>query len=206
MIGTRALLQDGPIDEPNACYQLGLVCTDSRMYRQAIQQFARALRLATNSPDAALRLAELFMRIGDSSNSLAQADRTLRNAPENPRALFIKGLDLIELQKYREALSPLDTLINLRTNDVDGHLARGLAYLKMDKLAESERDYELVIHEQPAAFPAYYGLADIAHHRKDTAALIKNCQLYLTTGPPHAPETGQIGLWLKESKAAETPH
>jgi tetratricopeptide (TPR) repeat protein len=201
-----ALLQDGPIDEPNACYQLGLVCLDSRMYRQAIQQFGRAARLAPTSPDASLRLAELFLRIGDTSNSLAQAQRTLTNSPENSRALFVKGLDLIELKKYDEAILPLNTLIHLKTNDVDAHLARGLAFLKMDKLNAAHEDYTAVIHEQPTAFPAYYGLADIAQRRKDIPELIKNCELYLTNVPPNAPETDQIGQWLKEYKSgANTP-
>ncbi len=202
----QSICQDGPIDEPSACYRLGLVCTESRMYRQAFQQFGRAQVLAPASVDASLRLAELFVRIGDSTNSLAEAERALKATPQNPRALILKGLDLIQQEKFNEALAPLNTLINLQTNDIDAHLARALAYLKMKDLPAAQGDYEVVVRLRPNAFPAYYGLADIAHQRKDIPTLIKNCELYNSNVPPNAPETDQINLWLKEAKPAGSGH
>lgn len=51
------LLQCGPVDEPTFCYKLGRIFAEGSLYRQAAQQFARALDLSPGNTEARMWLA-----------------------------------------------------------------------------------------------------------------------------------------------------
>jgi Tfp pilus assembly protein PilF len=106
------------------------------------------------------------------------------------------------MQKFYQAIPPLNDALNLEPGNSDARLARAVALLNVDKLKAAREDYELVLRAAPKTYPAYYGLADIAYQTKDSAALIQNCQLYLSNAPPNAPEIGQVQAWLKEVQTA----
>ena len=195
-----SLRRDGPADSPDACYCLGLECAKFELTRQAIQHFERAKSLAPGSMDASLRLAELFLEVGDNTNSLVEAERVFQVSPRQPRALLLQGLAFVQMRKFYQAIPPLNELLTREANNIDARLARAVALLNLDKLQAAREDYEQVLQASPTTYPAYYGLADIAYQTKNTPALLANCQLYLSNAPPNAPEIGQINEWLNEIK------
>jgi len=48
----RLVAEDGPVDEPTLCFQLGLVFAQSRLFRQSSQQFDRVKTLASGASPA----------------------------------------------------------------------------------------------------------------------------------------------------------
>ncbi|MDB6021563.1 MAG: prsT, partial [Pedosphaera sp.] len=196
----QILREDGPSDEPNACYRLGTLFTDARMFRQAVQQFERVEALAPGDTNTPLRLGDLYMKLGEFTNSLAAAGRMLELAPEHSRALVMQGWSLIYLRKFYQAIPPLNEAINRQPDNPDARLARAMAYLNVNKLLAAREDYKRAVQITPDAYPAYFGLAQIAYLRKETAGTITNCELYLARAPSDTPEAGQIKALLKTAK------
>jgi tetratricopeptide (TPR) repeat protein len=196
----QSLRLDGPTDGPNTCSRLGMLFADARMVRQSIRQYERVEMLAPGDTNAPLRLAELFLKLGEYTNALASAGRALELAPGQPHALVMKGLSLVYLRRFYQAIPPLNEALNSQADNPDARIARGLAYLNMGKLLAAREDYERAAQASPNAYPAYFGLAEIAYRRREIPDTIKNCELYLSHGPTEGAEVEQIKAWLEESK------
>jgi tetratricopeptide (TPR) repeat protein len=196
----QTLRADGPVDEPTACYMFGTLCADERLYRQAVQHLERSQTLAPQSTNAPLKLAELFLLLGQYTNALTAASRELELAPGNQHALVLQGVARVALGRYDQALPPLNAALALQPGNVDALLGRAQAYLKMENFKAAREDFEAALLAQPKAYPAYYGLANIAVQTKDSPAAIKNCESYLSCAPPERPETAQVKSWLERLK------
>jgi len=198
----QAINEDGPVDEPNFHYELGSAFEIGSNYRQALQQFERARILQAQNTNACLKASQSYLRIRDYSNALAAAEQVLETAPDNPDGIFLKSVSLIQLQRYDQAIPPLNRLLELQTNHYAAQLNRAIAYLKVGNLDASRKDYESVARVAPKAYQVYYGLGEIAYRQKDTPAAIKNYQLYLTNAPPQNPEEVKfVSDRLKELKS-----
>ena len=56
------MIADGPFDEPNYCYVIGVVfARDNYFYRQAVEQFESVRRLAPDYLDTRLQLAQIYL-------------------------------------------------------------------------------------------------------------------------------------------------
>jgi len=186
------------VDEPNYCFHLGTLFADALFYRQAVTQFERVKALAPDYPSVRLRLAQSLLMCRNFTNALVEARQVLRTEPQNPQALLVAGLALFQTAAYVEAIPALTEVLTLQTNELTARLYRGWSYLKLDRLEAARQDYERVAEGKPGAFAAYYGLAEIAYRKKDTAAAVRNCELYLGSAPPSLPETQVIRERLKE--------
>jgi tetratricopeptide (TPR) repeat protein len=198
-----SLREDGPVDEPNACDELGALCRQTGIYRQAAQYYQRAETLAPQATNAPLRLGELLLATSHATEALAAARHVLDLDPNNTRALVLEALSLVQLQEYYQAIPPLDDVLNSQTNNTEARLTRALAYLKLNKLAAAQADYQQVVEQDASAYPAYSGLAAVADAMKDTPNVVKYSELYLSNAPPGLPEAEQVKAWLKEFKPPE---
>jgi len=194
----QILRDDGPFDEPSFCYHLGTIFTQTGLYRQAIQQFTRVRALAPDRKDSLYPLIQLSLLAQDFSNALVMTDQILAATPDDANALLLKGMGLIQTHAFADALPPLDRLMNLQTNNYSGQLYRAIARLQSGNLDASRQDYEAIVKVVPTAYQAYYGLAEIASRQKDTPAIIKYYQLYLTNAPPDTEEARFVTTRLKE--------
>jgi tetratricopeptide (TPR) repeat protein len=61
---------NGPFDEPTFCYEQGQVMVHGGNYRQATQEFQRAVELAPDSIPPRLQLAESYLSLGDPGQAL----------------------------------------------------------------------------------------------------------------------------------------
>jgi tetratricopeptide (TPR) repeat protein len=140
------------------------------------------------------------------SNSLAAVGRLLSISANEPNALFLQSMSLMQLRQFGDAIAPLNTLL-ARTNNPVALLNRAICYLWLDKLDLARADYDLVIQAHPEAYQADYGLAEIAYRQKDTATAIKYYELYQSNMPPLLRESAEfkgVTTRLQELKAA--PH
>ena len=204
----QSLRTDGLIDDPNLRYQLGVLLSHTHPMRcQALQQWLCAQALVPDATNGARCPAWRNVRANRRLSQMRslEANFVLRLAPGIRARLVTKGLALTELGNPRDAVPVLDDALSEKADDTSARLVRALAYLKLDKFPAAHADYAQVAQATPGAYPAYYGLAQIALHDKDNAAAIKNCQLYLYYAPPNVPEAKQVKAWLDELKPAKNP-
>ena len=190
----------GPIDEPNACYKLGVIFRESGMRRQSIEQFQRVRALAPDYLDGALRLGDAYLQSGRPNDALEQADAALAVDPRSRSALLLRGMALIELKEFPAALPTLNKLVNQDPQNSQAHLARGYSYLQLRQYTLANVDYSIVVHNEPDNFAGYYGLAAVAYQRQQVTNVIGYGQLYLAKAPTDAPDRAQIETWITEAR------
>ena len=180
----QVLTFDGPVDEPNACYQVGAMFAEASLPRQAAQQFARAQALAPGQSDVALRLAEQLTRLADYTNALALANQALQLNPLDPDALFWRGCSLMLLKDYEGALPLLNQSLATRTDSRTAQ-ALGFTQVQLGNLDAARQAYESAAQASSNAYQAYFHLAQVAYRQKDTNAAIKYVELYRSNTPPN---------------------
>jgi tetratricopeptide (TPR) repeat protein len=195
---TEVLKQDGPFDEPNFCHELGAIFARGGLYREAIQQFERVQSLNPEHTDSRLWLSQLYISTQRYSNALAAASKVLETVPNDPDALFLKGVASIQVKDYDNAISLLNKLMTLQPSNFGAKLNRAIAYLQSGNLEAAKKDYESVASVAPKAYQAYYGLAEIAYRKKDNSAAAKYYKNYLTNAPPDTDEVKLVQSRLKE--------
>jgi len=201
----QVLTVDGPVDEPNSCYCLGVMFAEAAFPRQAIREFARAQTLAPGYAETTLRLADQFLNLADYPNALAEANRALQLSPRNPDGLFLKGFSLFELTNYSEALPVLTKLLTIDPDQQRARLARAWVCLKAGDLNAAHRDFELASQSPTNAYYGWYGLAEIAGRRQDNAAVAKYAELFLSHAPTNLPSGDQFKARLAQLLKASGP-
>lgn len=207
---------NGPIDEPNFRVDFASFLADGGNFRQAVQQLERASQVAPDNFRPRLELAQLLVYIQTYTNGLSHllpyehgfdealqyTDDILKVAPTQPIALFLKGVALIQLQQYDNAIVPLSKLLTTETNNYAARLNRAIAYYKINNLDAAKADYTVITKVSPKAYQVYYGLGEIAYQQKDKAGAIKNYELYLSNAPTNTTESASVAERLKELKSS----
>jgi hypothetical protein len=81
------------------------------------------------------------------------------------------------------------------------HLARAqraLASLQAGQFDAARQDYEILAREALPAYPALFGLADVAYRTHQQTDAVRFCYLYLSNAPPNALGRATVRQWLKE--------
>jgi tetratricopeptide (TPR) repeat protein len=146
---------------------------------------------------------KVFMDFHYFTNALETIDRHLRLSPENPGVLFNRGCACLQLNQFKEAIDSLSRVIDMGTNNpVDLYelavFVRGRAFLGDEKLDEAQSDFEIIRKAHPDAFQPYFGLGEVADHRKDTNTAIKNYQLALANTATNSPDANTIVSRLRD--------
>lgn len=211
---TGVLKNEGPIDEPGCRDELATVLARGNNYRQAVQQFDRIKILAPNDARTKLQLAQLLVIVGSYTNAitpllpwttcydlaLQNTDEILQTYHDEPNALFLKSVALIQQKSYKQALEPLNRLLSLpkQNENYAAVLNRAIAYYKIGDYKAAKPDYEAVRTAAPKAYQVYYGLGQIADHQNNPQEAIKNYELYLTNAPLNTEEARSVTARLNE--------
>ncbi len=135
------------------------------------------------------------------SNALAAAERLLHLDPNNSAVLVNKGYFCIQLGDFTRAIPPLTYALDLQSSNYVARLDRAIAYLRSDKLDESQQDYEELEKVFPNQIQVNYGLGEIAYQKKNTNAAIKYYSLYLSNAIPNTAESKQVSERLQQLKS-----
>jgi tetratricopeptide (TPR) repeat protein len=157
-----------------------------------------------NHEDLLAAASRMFITFRCYSNALEIIDQQLQIHPDDPNALYGKGLAALQLKSYDHAVGALSRVLDLQTNRTEQlHVAallyRAEAFLNSDRLDEAQRDYEALQKDIPTAFSLYKQLAEIAYRKQDTNNAIRNYRLYLSNLPTNSiDESTKINARLKE--------
>ena len=145
---------------------------------------------------------EIAANFGRFTNALMAVDRQLEFRPDDTVALVAKGYLHMQMGDYEQAIAPLTRAFTLQTNNYTALFNRAIAYLRFDKLDESQHDYEALLRMYPNSFKIYYGLGEIAWRKKDTNTAIRYYELYLTNSVPESEEAKMISSRLQSLQPA----
>jgi tetratricopeptide (TPR) repeat protein len=150
-------------------------------------------------------LSQIYLHAGQFTNALAAVEEQLRIAPDNLKALFNKGALNIYLQRYKEAVPPLDRVLQAEPKNDAALMNRAIAHLQSTNWDAAQRDYEALLLIRPHFHRAYFGLGQIFYERKYTRAAIANYELYLKHTPPNVlldpDEVQSVSNRLKELRS-----
>ena len=121
------------------------------------------------------------------ASSLAAADQVLLRVTNDPNMLFYKGVDLMQLKHYSDAIPVWSELLSIQTNAPTVSLMRAMAYFQAKKFDAAKADYQAVIKAVPNNFQAYFGLGEIAYTNRNYPEALTNYELYLSTARSNAP-------------------
>jgi tetratricopeptide (TPR) repeat protein len=143
---------------------------------------------------------QIFIVRGLFTNALDVINQNLRNDPTNSSWLYYKGYVSIQLKNYSEAITALDEVLKVQTNNGNALFNRAIANLNSDRLDAAKADY-LRLQQAVSNAPAItYGLGEIAWRQHDTNEAIRNYQLYLAHANINSAEAKTIVERLKTLK------
>jgi len=151
---------------------------------------------------------QIYLNFGCHSNALGTIEQELKIRPDNQNALISKGYVCLQLGAFTEAIAPLTQVLAQETNNFSqvhysALLDRAIAYLRSDKLDESQRDYEVLQKAFPTAYPIYFGLGEIAYRKQDTNAAVRSYRLFLANAPTNSPEVSFVNARVKELRGGK---
>ncbi|HEX2911190.1 MAG TPA: tetratricopeptide repeat protein [Chloroflexia bacterium] len=158
-LGTREIAN---LDEKDKAYDLlkqGDAAVKAGQVTQALALFNQAAGVNPNSPDAHLRLADLYMERDQFSQALSEITRVQRIDPNNwkiawytGRLLEVQGNLPAALDQYRELAEDLP-------GELPPLLSLARVYSKLGKYQEAVETYRLVMRAHPDNPEALFGAA-----------------------------------------------
>lgn len=144
--------------------------------------------------------AQFFIGNGLYTNAMAVINQKLKIDPDNPAWLYDKGYVAMELKDYPTAISALDHVLEIQTNNENALFNRAIANLDSGRLDAAQTDYlrlQLVASNSP---PIVYGLGEIARLKGETNDAIRYYQIYLSQVNTNAAEAKMVAARLKSLK------
>lgn len=112
---------------------LGIACYRKGDSERAKMHFLAASLRRTEDPLIYSYLGSVCHRLGDSNNALFFAEKTLQLNENDPKARFLRGTILAEMNKIQAAFEEFSELIKVAPQEVAVHIALGEIYSKLGK-------------------------------------------------------------------------
>jgi tetratricopeptide (TPR) repeat protein len=184
--------------------------TAARLSRKDLSGAEKAVSTAVarfpDNTDILGAATKVYMDFHYFSNALETIDLHLKLSPDNPGVLFNRGCACLQVNAFDQAIDSLTRVINMGTNNPTdlyelALFVRARAYLGTEKLDAAQADFESIKTAHPAAFQPYFGLGEVAYHRKDTNAALQNYQLALANTPTNSADANTIISRMRDLRA-----
>jgi tetratricopeptide (TPR) repeat protein len=126
------------------------------------------------------------LRAKDVVGALGELLGVLRAAPDFPPALHELGVLYFRMQRYGDALVPLERFLELQPARVGETRVLGHAYYSLGRFADAERHYRRVVEREPGLAEAWRGLALARLRQGDAAGALEHLERVLELEPGHA--------------------
>lgn len=126
-------------------------------YELAAEKYRAALKLRPGAAEALNNLAAMLYAAHHYAEALDAVSKIWRTHPEMHSAALIAGLAAVQCNRPRDAIAPLESL--LETGNREALIGLGSAHLALGELLEAARFYETQVRNAPADSEAWYDLA-----------------------------------------------
>jgi tetratricopeptide (TPR) repeat protein len=148
-------------NSPDLLIDRGAAYTLSGRTESAIQDFAAAVRLAPDRPDARFFLALADYNQAKYSEAIAALKQAEQDGVQDPDLHYLMAECLLKADRAQspEALAELDRALKLNSNSVAARTLRGRLLLEKGQLKEAIADLEIANRFDPGSRSTLYNLA-----------------------------------------------
>ena len=158
-----------------AANDLGVALFTAGKLPEAEEQFKRALKLDPSYTDARYDLASEEAASGNFEAAAADFKQVLVEKPDHEKArehlgqvYVLWGDQLAKASKDDQAAARYREALEFRAQDVDLHIRLGMAFARMEKLSESQAEFETVLRLKPDSTLAKQAIDAIKARMKAT--------------------------------------
>lgn len=169
----RKVLKGHPTDV-SAMRLLADIGIQVSRYEDAKNLLERALELAPDFTLARNNYAVVLFRRQELTEALEQVDLLLKEDPNNPRYLILKGSILVRMGDHPPALSIFEKILESYPRQAAAQLSYGHTLKTVGRVDESISAYRTAIEISPTIGEAYWSLANLKTFRfndEDIAAM-----------------------------------
>ncbi|MHB9130045.1 MAG: tetratricopeptide repeat protein [Armatimonadota bacterium] len=127
-----------------------LVLRDIGRPEEALQQLAEAARLLPDDPEVLRQRALVYGSVGQITEAVDVLQTVMEIDGGSTETSFWLGYFLLHLNRYREALTAGDHLLELAAQSASGHLIRGAALRGLKRHQEAEKEFSYARQEDAA--------------------------------------------------------
>ncbi len=154
------------------------------MYREALQDFSRALEIDPFDADLYNKRALAYEGMGRLDLAIADYDRSLSLNPSSSDTYNNLGVLYAKQKAYAKAIESFDRALSLKPNDTDSLVNRGMAYGLTGSFDQALQDFDRAVALAPNLAAGYYarGKLYLKMGRQDPAAadFSQACRLGIT--------------------------
>jgi protein O-mannosyl-transferase len=125
-------------------------------YREALEDFDKALELDLRNTKTWLMRGSLFMRTEQTRRALEDFNRALELDPRFAEALARRCVVLMRLRRLDDALADCTLAMELNRDDIDNSISLGMVRALRGEIPQAERHYRDALDLNPASAMAHY--------------------------------------------------
>lgn len=159
----RNVVKLDPLDERGR-YQLAMAYlrrNDPASLGHAREHLAVAVQEDPNHLEARLRLGDLCLRLGETAQATNHSETALRLAPEDPRALLLRGRAGLAAGRFESALADLHRVAEREPGNAEVLVHLGRALMGQQKYQEALKRVERALELDPRLLAAHLTLGDL---------------------------------------------
>ena len=139
----KAIATRNPPGLPELHYALGYVFWKLRRYDEADREFRRELERDPNHPRSVYYLGNIALTKGDWKSALAFLGRAAGALPQDFPSRYDFGKALLQSGQIARAVDELVAAIELNSKNSAAHYQLGLAYRRLKRETEAQREFAL---------------------------------------------------------------
>jgi tetratricopeptide (TPR) repeat protein len=136
---------------------------------EARQTFRKAIDANPAVALGHVALAQTYLREHHDEDAARELAGTRAKLAPDANVEHYYGLALVRLQRYQEAIAPLQQAVRLNPDDAETFYLLGKAEIALDRTQAARADFEQVIHLDPQHVGAHYQLSRIYARMGDAA-------------------------------------
>ncbi len=149
----QLLLDDGPVDDPQLSYRLGLIYVRGALFRQALTEFQRVRALLPDDPQAQLweESMESMVRfsLGDVAGAESQALALHQRYPKDDNVLETLTQIYLHTSRFTNALASIEEQLQLDPNNARALLNKAAICIQMKDYARAIPPLDTLLAQQP---------------------------------------------------------
>jgi protein O-GlcNAc transferase len=146
-------------DEYADLFREAAAYTQQGNYAAAVAKYQAALALHPGAPEALNNLAVMYYQQHKYADAFETASKIWETHPELKSAALVTGMSAVQCNRPKDALAPLNRLLESDAHNRDALLALASAHLALHDYPQAARLYERQTTDSPDDSTAWYGRA-----------------------------------------------
>jgi tetratricopeptide (TPR) repeat protein len=163
---------------------------------EALMKAEEALSVSGNDKRAQRCRINIYYLMQNNKEALRFADIAIKNDPQDPDFLYLRGIINNSIGKYGKALDDFTSAIESAKNEelYKLYLNRGVAYFNVLEYESAMSDFSRSIELNDTVASAYHGRAMLNYEMKDYAAAVDDFNKVLKLGQENSVILFNLGM------------